>query len=171
MLSLVAVQSSRGAARRASCNSNLHQISVAMRTFAQLHKRAPNPPSPGQVSGWTIDLLPFLEESNLAEMLRANPSLDPNQLSPLVRRRPTIFTCPAAYEGDSEVKGVPAAHYVFFPPANRRLVLQQGCKVTDVPLDCRLPWAAGTEFSALPPVTDQTTGPRMGDINEVYIRE
>jgi type II secretory pathway pseudopilin PulG len=170
-LSLMGIQHTRAAARRTSCQSNLHQLSIALRTFVHLKKRLPNPPLTGTVGGWTIELMPFLEDTLLAEALIANPSLAPGTMSPLLRQRPAILTCPAAYDGDSTVEGVPASHYLFIPPENRRLLLKKGCTFIDVPTDCRSPWATGLEPSSLSPVNQDSQGPHSGDANSEYVRE
>jgi type II secretory pathway pseudopilin PulG len=156
-LILVAIQRSREAARRAVCQSNLHQISVAMRRFVELKKRLPDPAPMGEVGGWTVELLPFLEENNLASRFSTNPSLSQMHIRLLVRERPAIFTCPSAFEGDSDTKAIPATHYameLFYGrnyagsgAASRTDRIQlENWKFGDVTLDCRLPWVVGPEL-------------------------
>ncbi len=165
-LSLVAVQYSRQAARRAQCQSNLHQIGLAMRTFVELKKRVPHPAPAGEVGGWPIELLPFLEETLLGDQLLASPALSAGNFSPLVRERPTILSCPSGFEGDSEIPGVPATHYSFDPPQVRnRPRDRDDWKLGDVATDCRLPWPAGPE--RWPTVRN---GPHSGGFNYVYSR-
>lgn len=163
-LSLVAVQYSREAARRASCQSNLHQLGVAMQTFVELKKRVPNPAPMGELGGWPIELMPFFEETQLGDQLVASPSLSPGSFSPLVRVRPAILSCPSGFEGDSDVSGIPAAHYTFDPPQVRnRPRRRDRWKLGDVSTDCRVPWPAGPE--RLPTVRN---GPHSGGFNSVY---
>ncbi len=146
-LILVAIQRSREVARRAMCQSNLHQISVAMRTFVELRKRIPEPPPMGEVGGWNVELLPFLEEQHLADQLLGNPLFTTQRLSPILRQRPAGYTCPSAYEGESETAGIPAAHYAMEPPARRQnLGGREYYTLGDVDVDCRLPWPAGPEL-------------------------
>lgn len=163
-LSLVAVQHSREAARRAQCQSNLHQIGLAMCTFVELKKRVPNPAPMGEIGGWPIELMPFLEEVHLGDRLLATPSLSPGNFSPLLRDRPTILSCPSGFEGDSEITGIPATHYAFDPPLVRnRPRRRDSWKLSDVSTDCRVPWPAGPE--RLPTVRN---GPHSGGFNSVY---
>ncbi len=163
-LSLVAVQYSREAARRAQCQSNLHQLGVAMRTFVELKKRVPHPAPMGELGGWPIEIMPFLEETHLGDQLLANPSLSPGSFSPLVRVRPAILSCPSGFEGDSDVPGIPATHYAFDPPQVRnRPRRRDSWKLSDVSTDCRVPWPSGPE--QLPTVRN---GPHSGGFNYVY---
>jgi prepilin-type N-terminal cleavage/methylation domain-containing protein len=171
-LSLVAVQSSREAARRASCQSNLHQLGVAMRTFVELKKRVPNPAPMGEVGGWPIELMPFLEETQLADQLAASPSLSAGSYSPLVRVRPAILSCPSAFEGDSEIPGVPATHYAFQPPAVRNRP-RNSYMLGDVATDCRSPWPAGPEVQLTfqnpsLPAERLRIGPHSGGFNRWF---
>lgn len=140
----VAVQYSREASRRTSCANNLRQISIAMVTFVDTKKRLPGEPKAGEIGGWPIELLPFLEEKSLFDQLATSPSLSPGNISPLVRNRPAVYTCPSAYEGDSSIAGVPAMHYAMDRynnmSKNPKGVLRM---FGDVAVDCRLPWAAG----------------------------
>lgn len=147
-LILVAIQRSREAARRAMCQSNLHQIGIAMGRYIELRKHVPNPAPMGQVGGWPIELMPFLEEASLADQLLAAPSLSPGSFSPLIRRRPTIFTCPTGYEGDSELAEVPAAHYVTWASKTKKGRYRGGGGIRHATLDCRIPWPAGPEYDS-----------------------
>ncbi len=167
-LTLVAVQHSRTAARRRICQTNLQQISLALRTFVELKHRFPDPAPKGSAGGWSIELLPFLEETNLHDRLMANPSLSPGRGSPLLGQRPAVFSCPSGYEDDSEVEGIPAAQYTFVPPVNRaRLGRTFHCQVGDLPTDSRLPWAVGPEVASL---DNSANGPHSGEFNVEYIR-
>jgi prepilin-type N-terminal cleavage/methylation domain-containing protein len=178
-LSLVAVQYSREAARRASCQSNLHQLGVAMRTFVELKKRVPNPAPMGEVGGWPIELMPFFEETQLDDQLLASPSLSHGSFSPLVRTRPAILSCPSGFEGDSDIPGIPATHYAFEPPAVRnRTSHREYWHLGDVATDCRLPWPAGPELQLTVKYRNRheafgehlRTGPHSGGVNYVYSR-
>jgi prepilin-type N-terminal cleavage/methylation domain-containing protein len=149
-LILVAIQRSREAARRAMCQNNMRQIHLASRRYFELRKHGPNEAPDGQIGGWPIELMPFLEETELADQLLSSPSLDPANISPLVRRRPTIFTCPSGYEGDSEIAEVPTAHYVMWVSGTRksRRGGRVGGSLSHAPVDCRIPWPAGPEYDA-----------------------
>ena len=96
-LLLPAIQASRESARRSSCQSNLRQLLLAFHT----HRDAQGAFPPARVNlsgkqhGWIVELLPFLEEGNLAGIYRMDRdffSVD-NELpaqTPLV-----LATCPS----------------------------------------------------------------------------
>jgi type II secretory pathway pseudopilin PulG len=138
-LLLPAVQRAREAARDGVCQNNLHQIAAAAYHFRSARMSVPEPAKPDRVGGWTVSLLPFLEENKLAEQLANNPDV-PSVVS-IVKYRPRILTCPVAWEGDSGVATVPAAHYSM--TFDRKLKMFY---VNDVPVSCRLPWAISPEM-------------------------
>lgn len=146
-LSLVAVQHSRAAARRLVCENNLHNIRLAMRRFRSLRQRIPNPAPAAQAGGWVVELMPFMEETNLADQLLANPSLDPASRSQLVLSRPSIFACPSSDERDSDVAGVPAAHYLMVLSKDAKTTRRSdfGVSFWHAGNDSKIPWPAGPE--------------------------
>ena len=68
-----ALQSARLRAVEIECKNNLHQIKLAVAQYFDTYKRLPGPSSPGFVGGWTIDVLPFIEQKNLRD--RVTPGL------------------------------------------------------------------------------------------------
>jgi len=70
-LLLPAVQASREKARETVCRNNLHQLNLAVAHYAEAHKRLPAPNPSGLVGGWTIEILPFLEETNLRDEIQS----------------------------------------------------------------------------------------------------
>jgi prepilin-type N-terminal cleavage/methylation domain-containing protein/prepilin-type processing-associated H-X9-DG protein len=118
---LPAVQSAREAARRAQCQSNLHQIGIALHSFESANRRFPSAyirttakqsgsdngisyPDAGWngPSGWAwgVFLLPFLEQGNsVASNLNMSLSCwDPANAS-IVKTKLPIFLCPSATGG------------------------------------------------------------------------
>jgi prepilin-type N-terminal cleavage/methylation domain-containing protein len=71
-LLLPAVQAAREAARRSSCSNNLKQIGIAMHNYHDTHQSFP----PGCVTslgtGWSVYILPQLEQGPLHSTLRFN---------------------------------------------------------------------------------------------------
>jgi prepilin-type N-terminal cleavage/methylation domain-containing protein len=130
-LLLPAIQAVREAARRATCQSNLHNIIVAKKVGV-LRKRRPGPPQT-TAGGLAVDILPLIEEKSLFEALDKNPSLNPGVVSPLASHRPRVLSCPGGYDGDSTIPKIPAVHY------DRYLT-------GDVPLSCRIPWLVDAEM-------------------------
>ena len=149
-LLIPAVQYARESARRVACQSNLRQISLARRVGTIW---APKP-TPTSAGGWSIALLPSLEDASLARELISNPSLVAGKMNPLVQRRPTSLTCPSAPEVEGTIKSVPAAHYVWM-----------GYGFADAPYGFREPWAVGPELINGPWRSDP--GPHAGGFNVV----
>lgn len=73
-LLLPAVQSAREAARRMSCQNNLHQIGIALHNYHSTHSQFPfgwvasnGHDEPGW--GWAAQLLPFMEQNNVVSLV------------------------------------------------------------------------------------------------------
>ena len=129
-LLLPAAHYARESARRAACASNLHQLGVAFKHLSQVHthRRHTRPVPEGTVSGWAIEVLPFMEDADLANGLSGNPILDPASPLPLARKRPYLMTCPSGYDGDSSIATVPTSHYT------------RAGGLGDIRIDSRIPW-------------------------------
>jgi prepilin-type N-terminal cleavage/methylation domain-containing protein len=75
-LLLPAIQSAREAARRAKCQSNLHNISLAVLNYESTKKRYPpgfvasGPADSTEAWGWGVFILPQLEEQSIYDQLR-----------------------------------------------------------------------------------------------------
>lgn len=86
-LLLPAVQAAREAARASSCKNNLRQLGVALHNYHDTMNRFPSgwctlpegAGSHGDVApgwGWTVGLLPFMEQTNLYNSLRHDEHID-----------------------------------------------------------------------------------------------
>lgn len=102
-LLLPAVQMAREASRRASCTSNFRQIGTAI----QMYHDALNGYPPGGISlgrfnksqqnfsTWTIQILPFLERSDLYELYSPN-ELNDSRANRAVREQfLSVYSCPS----------------------------------------------------------------------------
>jgi prepilin-type N-terminal cleavage/methylation domain-containing protein/prepilin-type processing-associated H-X9-DG protein len=97
-LLLPAVQKVRDAAARAKCQNNLKQIGIALHAFHDVNMKLPS----GQVEqnsvyywNWAIQILPYMEQSNLYNKYNNNLSnMDPANLPVLQTPVPT-YTCPS----------------------------------------------------------------------------
>src|SRR5262245_3414763 len=63
-LLLPAVQKVREAAARAKCQNNLKQIALSVHNFENVHEELP-------ASAWIVDLLPYIEQSAVAQAAQA----------------------------------------------------------------------------------------------------
>jgi prepilin-type N-terminal cleavage/methylation domain-containing protein/prepilin-type processing-associated H-X9-DG protein len=75
-LLLPAIQAAREAARRAKCQSNLHNVALAVLNYESAKKRLPvgfvasGPTSGTESWGWGVFILPYLEEQAIFDQLR-----------------------------------------------------------------------------------------------------
>jgi type II secretory pathway pseudopilin PulG len=140
-LLLPAVQSARTKALEAECKNNLHQVNLAVADFAETNKRLPGPGSPGLVGGWTIDVLPLLEQNNLRD--RVTPGGPIASAPDDLLRQPRIFRCPGRSGSAVTAAGtMDDAHYVLVPHDRRR-----SYHLFDAPLELKAPWASGPEMA------------------------
>lgn len=102
MLSLIlpALGSARAKAQATVCQNNIYQVSIALRSYIDTMKRFPEP------NRWSVDVLRWVEEQNLAQAMKGNT--DPNANFP----RPEVFICPFQEDFPSRVPEVKFCHFV-----------------------------------------------------------
>jgi hypothetical protein len=163
-LLMPAVQYSRELARRASCQSNLHQLAIALKHFVEVRKKLPDPAPEGAIGGWAIAILPFMEDTNLADGLSGNPPLDPGAPLALARQRPFIMSCPSGYEGDSSIATVPPSHYSAILMRHQNADKSRW-QIGELPINSRIPWVVSPE---LPFGGSPALRPHGGGYNRIY---
>jgi len=103
-LLLPAVQAAREAARRMKCTNNLKQIGLALHSYHDVHKTFPigyiAQPSLTEAWGWTVFILPYLEQKPLYDKLAVNDRrltdlLDECTDIPLLQSHLSDFRCPS----------------------------------------------------------------------------
>jgi prepilin-type N-terminal cleavage/methylation domain-containing protein len=140
-LLLPAVLAARMRALETQCKNSLRQMNVAVADFAEAHKRLPGPGSWGLVGGWSIDVLPFLEQNNLRD--RVAPGAPIASAPDYLLRQPRILCCPVRSGRTEPVDGLmEEANYVFVPKDGRKTF-----HIFDAPLGVSVPWASGPEMS------------------------
>ena len=65
-LLLPAVQAARERARETVCKNNVHQLNLGIAHYFEIHKKLPPRSLTGKFGGWSIEVLPFIEEKALA---------------------------------------------------------------------------------------------------------
>jgi len=131
-----AVLSARRRALDVECMNNLRQIGLALNEFNLTYKRYPKSGSKELVGGWTIDLLPFLEQKNLWD--QTTPGTSTLTAPDFLLRQPAIFTCPVRSGSNDVSEGMmDQSSYVYVPIGN----------VFDAPLEVKYPWASGLEMN------------------------
>jgi prepilin-type N-terminal cleavage/methylation domain-containing protein/prepilin-type processing-associated H-X9-DG protein len=104
-LLLPAVQKIREAAARMKCSNNLHQMGLAMHNYESAYSRfAPGteykfdgvtPDLYTNYTGWSIALLPFLEQDNLYKQYTTT-KLNYNAVNlPVLANQLSVYTCPS----------------------------------------------------------------------------
>jgi prepilin-type N-terminal cleavage/methylation domain-containing protein/prepilin-type processing-associated H-X9-DG protein len=109
-LLLPGIQAARESARRAQCHSNLRQLGVAMALYANAQGAFPigcigyrgdfsvSPPVKARYIAWNVQLLPFLEEEDLATAFDASlPSYDVANKG-VAATVVSAFLCPSTFE-------------------------------------------------------------------------
>ena len=118
-LLLPAIQSSREIARRLQCSKNLMQIGLALGNYASTHKVFPpgvvNDKGPissmpvGYHYGWAVQILPFLEMSNLSREFDFSQSVYAERNHTVRDHRVNIFLCPS--DGRPSIMSYAACHH------------------------------------------------------------
>lgn len=138
-----AVQMVRERAIEMGCKNNLRQINLAIADYHQANNRLPDPAPAGQVGGWTIEALPFLEQMNLKSQIRPGTTL--SSAPDFLLRAPAIYRCPIRNISDAPARSrFESCNYVLVPPRDRK---RGGFMVLDAPLVLQHPWANGLEMS------------------------
>lgn len=139
-LLLPAVQSARERAREAVCKNNLHQLNLAFAQFTEAHKRMPAPAPPGQVGGWMVEILPFMEQAKLKDSIPDGLPITnaPSQLLQL----PRLYRCPrrTTLDGGS-LQSIEVAHYVLVPVSGR-----ESFYLFDAPINLYAAWLSSPEL-------------------------
>ena len=102
-LLLPAVQSARMRALEIVCRNNVKQINLAMAQLVEAQRYVPAPPRRGLVGGWTIEVLPYLEQQNLRDRILPGTPIVP--APEFLVRRPAIMTCPVSTAHDPSSAG------------------------------------------------------------------
>jgi prepilin-type N-terminal cleavage/methylation domain-containing protein len=154
-----AIQNARARVSVTVCQNNVYQLQHALSQFINAKRRFPLP------GRWSVDLLPWIEQRELAYAIDANR--DPNARFD----RPKLFHCPLQEDFESRLPGVGVSHYMLV--VNRQALVadddaQVGWQIQDRPrLDDDVPeepWFVGPEV--LPTVRDEMMatlpGPHQG---------
>jgi hypothetical protein len=99
-LLLPALQRARLRAEETVCDNNVRQLQMALGQFISTKERFPAP------NQWTVDLLPWIEQRPLADIMKRGYSLGTDF------PRPPLMQCPFQNEFDSRFPGIRVCHYV-----------------------------------------------------------
>ncbi len=99
-LLLPAVQAAREAARRMQCSNNMRQLGIAVHNYESAYKRLPSgwvdnslEGEPGW--GWAAALLPFMEGSNLHQLIDERFAIEEDMHAQVRTTVVSTFVCPS----------------------------------------------------------------------------
>ena len=150
-LVLPAVQSARERSRETVCKNNLHQLNLALASFTETNRRLPAQNPPETLGGWTLEILPFVEQSDLERKVPYGSAIDdaPDFLS----KPPRVFRCPVRESMDDlDGERMQPGHYVLVASDRR-----DSFSLYDAPVHTAIPWTSGPEMS--PGSVARTAGP------------
>ena len=134
-----AIQSVRERARDTVCKNNLHQLNLAVASYVGIHKRLPRPSTPDLFGGWSVEILPFIEQKNLADTIVPGSRIE--SASDVLLRQPRIMRCPSREILDNIADGkMYPSHYVLAP--SRR----ESFSISDAPVKFNVAWASGAQL-------------------------
>ena len=136
-----AVQRAREAARETVCKNNVGQINLSM----SMHSEAAGVPDAlpvDTVDGWTVAILPFLDQGNLHDEIPKGALVA--ELPDKYFTPPRVFRCPTQSNiRSSDAGSVSPAHYVLM---TNRPTERDGYSVADAPLSLNTPWISSPEI-------------------------
>lgn len=139
-LLIPAVQATRERARETVCKNNLHQLNLAVAMFSSAHKALPKPGVTGQVSGWMVEILPFIEQNNLKDGISGGMSI--SSVPQVLYRPPSIFNCPRREVIDRTPESqIQPGHYALHTDGSRDTY-----SLSDSPISNATPWLTGVEL-------------------------
>ena len=126
-LLLPAVQAARESARRASCLNNMRQIGLALHNYHDSFTEFPYGGSlehigQNQRPGFYVDLLPYFEETVIADQIDPKQPIFSNQYDDIGPLAIELLTCPSdepAFDPFSDGKNYVATNYVANTGAGR----------------------------------------------------
>jgi prepilin-type N-terminal cleavage/methylation domain-containing protein/prepilin-type processing-associated H-X9-DG protein len=115
-LLLPAVQQAREAARRSSCKNNLKQLGLAFHNFNDTYRELPPGIRTAWGQSWTWDILPYLEQTAVYEIMPDDPLSDSGHwggtdarslgLIEITRTNVPVFHCPSQPGNQVEMNDV-----------------------------------------------------------------
>ncbi len=135
-------------AHKTACDSNIHQLSLAMNTYTDLYRGfVPFPPYENRPSGWALALLPYMEENVLANTFDTNALFTAKRNLEAASNRPPLFVCPVTPYFASSISGIEVTNYMLIVDTKQREQWRKNrsWSFRDAPLGSRYPWCSSPE--------------------------
>ena len=143
LIAVPAIQSAREAARKTVCSNNVKQLSLALSQYSEVAGIPPFNES-GTISGWSIEILPFIDQSNQKEALSIGGPLQ--SLPRSLYRQPPTFRCPTQssirIESDDSIA---SAHYVLIAKPQKK---RETYSIAEAPVTLNRPWVVSPEIES-----------------------
>jgi type II secretory pathway pseudopilin PulG len=133
---------------KTACDSNISQLHLAMSQYIDAtHGYVPFPPFENRPSGWALALLPYIEETNLANLFDTNALLTANRNLKAASSRPPLLICPVTPYVASSIPGIEVTYYTLAvdPKDRERWRRNRAWRFHDAPLGSKYPWCLSPE--------------------------
>ena len=145
-----AIHAVRMSSQRTVCVNHKSQINLALQMYTDSHKAYPPPPRPGYPSGWTVEILPFMEEGALQTNLVAGQPITAAVNATAARSRPPLYRCAfASTWRASEVSGILPSDFVAVVSETKpgsRTYRDTSFSIVHAPETNTLPWPVAAEI-------------------------
>ena len=147
-----AIHAVRMSSQRTVCVNHKRQIGLAMEMYADANKAYPPAPRPGYPSGWTVEILSFMEEGALQTNLVAGQPITAAVNATAARSRPPLYRCAfASTWRASDVPGVLPSDFIAVFSETKpgsRSYRDTGLSIVHAPETNTLPWPVAAEISS-----------------------
>ena len=146
-----AIHAVRMSSQRTVCVNHKAQINLALQMYSDAHKALPPAPRPGFPSGWTWEILPFMEEGATQTTIVASQPITATGNASAARSRPPLYRCAfASTWRSSDVTGVLPSDFVALvseskPGSRKRTDI--AFSIVHSPETNTLPWPVAAEIS------------------------
>lgn len=118
-MTLPAVQMVREAARKAKCQSNIHNLGLAALNYESAHRAFPQGATKTYLHSWATLTLPFLEQQAVFDQIQLNKAWNSPENLAVASQDLEIFHCPSSrkyYNGKTDYCGISGSWRVKVAP-------------------------------------------------------
>jgi prepilin-type N-terminal cleavage/methylation domain-containing protein len=144
-----ALQALHQHARRTECDDHIRQLSLALSMYIDANRAFPPPPPDGRLGGWSYAVLPYMEETPLANLFNVNQQVTSPRNVSAAARRPALFVCPVMPDTADSITGIENTFYLLVVDPTKRNYEWKSVRwmIKDVPEGSRYSWCTSPEMS------------------------